>query len=174
MLERIEAFRTGEFVLSGGRKSNVYVDCRLATLDSITLNEVTSQLCELLLPVEFTHVGGMTLGADPLVAGLLQKWGGRERPIRGFLVRKESKGHGSNQLFEGHLEFGVKVVVLDDVLSSGGSAQKAVDVVKAAGGSVVAVAAIVDREEGARQRFEVQGIPVLSLLTLKELVELLV
>jgi len=176
MLKDIGAFRTGTFTLASGKTSNTYVDCRLATLDAITLNEISIQMVRMLRSekLDFNCVGGLTMGADPLVAGVLQRCGAIEHPMKGFLVRKEPKQHGTGRLVEGHLEYGARAVVVDDVVTSGGSTQKAIEAVRTAGGTVVAVAVIVDREEGAKQRFAEQGIPLLSFLTLKELVEFLV
>lgn len=176
MLKDIGAVKTGKFKFASGKESNIYADCRLATLDAITLREISIQMVRLLKTekLDFNCIGGLTMGADPLVGGMLQRFGDLDHPMKGFLVRKEPKQHGTGQLVEGHLEYGAKAVVVDDVVTSGGSTQKAIDAVRTAGATVTAVAVIIDREEGAKQRFEAAGIPLFSLLTLKELVELLV
>jgi len=169
------AFKTGDFTLASGKKSNVYVDCRLATLDGAALLEISKQFI-LLLKEKLGHlpafVGGVTSGADPIVSGMIMAaewiW---EEGMKGFFVRKEMKDHGTKKQIEGHCPAGSRVVVFDDVATTGGSSQIAVDAAKATGAEVLAVCVIVDREEGAKQRFADQGIPFYSLLTLRELEE---
>jgi orotate phosphoribosyltransferase len=172
--KRTGAFKTGEFILASGKKSNVYVDCRLATLDGPAIMDISNVLAFLIkeklgdLP-EF--IGGVTSGADPIVTGVIMAaeyiW---REGMQGFFVRKETKDHGTKRQIEGYCPPGAKVVIVDDVATTGGSSQIAIDAVKAAGAEVLGVFVIVDREEGAKQRFEDQGIPLYSLLTLKELV----
>jgi orotate phosphoribosyltransferase len=172
--KRTGAFKTGDFTLASGKKSNVYVDCRLATLDGRANWEISTQFLNLLkeklghLPA---FVGGVTSGADPIVTGVIcaAEWMYQEG-MQGFFVRKETKDHGTKKQIEGHCPSSSKVVVFDDVATTGGSSQVAVDAVKAAGADVLGVFVIVDREEGATQRFADQGIPLYSLVTLKELV----
>ena len=170
---RTGAFKKGDFTLASGKKSNVYVDCRLLTLDGEALVEVSRQFLLLVREqlVDFPSVvGGVTSGADPIVAGFILManyvW---EKEIRGFFVRKEAKDHGTKKQIEGYCPAGSGVVIFDDVATTGGSSQIAVDAVRASGSEVLAVCVIVDREEGAKQRFADQGIPMYSLLTLREL-----
>ena len=171
--KRTGAFKTGDFTLASGKKSNVYVDCRLITLDGAANVEVSKQFV-MLLKEKLGHlpafVGGVTSGADPIVTGVINtaEWVWHEG-MRGFFVRKETKDHGTKKQIEGHCPPGSKVVIFDDVATTGGSSQIAVDAVKAVGVEVLAVCVIVDREEGAKQRFADQGIPLYSLVTLKEL-----
>lgn len=171
LLRDTGAFKRGKFTLASGAESDVYVDCRLVSLDSRGLNEISWQFVELLesKKVMMTCLGGVTSGADPLVAGVLM----RLENSRGFFVRKEAKDHGTKRQVEGHLWEGAEVVILDDVATSGKSCQTAVDAVKNAGAKVSAVCVIVDREAGAKEHFAAQGIPLYSLITLRELEEML-
>lgn len=176
MLKEIEAFKTGDFTLSSGKKSNIYVDCRLATLNSTVLHQICNDINAICREngVQFDCVGGMVVGADPIVGGLLRGYGQSDKGLRGFLVRKETKKHGAGNLIEGHLDYGFHALIVDDVTTTGDSTQKVVDAVKTAGASISAIVTIIDRGEGAKQRFLNQGIPFFSLLTLQELIELLV
>lgn len=160
------------FILASGAESDVYVDCRLATLDSLGLGIISTQMLVMMFEngLNPSYVGGVTSGADPIVAGVLSRC---QVPMKGFFVRKEAKGHGTKKQVEGHLPSGVEVVIFDDVATTGGSSQVAVDAVNAAGSKVIAVCVVVDREAGARQHFAAQGIPLYSLVTLKELEQLL-
>lgn len=164
------------FILASGAESDVYVDCRLATLDALSLSLISAHFSVLIKEkgLEPTHVGGVTSGADPIVAGVLLTLRTlKGNSIKGFFVRKEAKGHGTKKQVEGHLPAGAEVVIFDDVATTGGSSQIAVDAVNAAGGKVIAVCVVVDREAGATQHFAAQGIPLYSLITLKELESLL-
>jgi orotate phosphoribosyltransferase len=167
--------KSGEppFILASGAESDVYVDCRLATLDALTLGFISMQFAMLFQEndLKSSHVGGVTSGADPIVAGFLLTY--KRDILKGFFVRKEAKGHGTKKQVEGHLPSDVDVVIFDDVATSGGSSQIAVDAVIAAGSRVSAVCVVVDREAGAKQHFAAQGIPLYSLITLKELESLL-
>lgn len=167
------AFQRGDFTLASGKKSNVYVDCRLATLDGEAIEYISKEFLELMLDkLKYIpqYVGGVTSGADPIVTGvIMQGWQKYGEKMQGFFVRKEIKDHGTKKQVEGHLPKGVRVVIFDDVATTGGSSQIAVDAAKAVGSEVLAVCVIVDREEGAQQRFSDQGIPLYSLITLKNL-----
>jgi orotate phosphoribosyltransferase len=176
MLKEIEAFKFGDFTLSSGKKSNTYIDCRLATLDSVVLHQICNDINAVCREngIHFDFVGGMTIGADPIVGGLLRVYGLVDKRLRGFLVRKETKKHGMGNLVEGHLYRGTSALIVEDVTTTGDSTQKVVDVLKGAGVNVAAIVSIVDRGEGAKQRFKDQNIPFFSLLTLQELLELLV
>ncbi len=174
--KRTGAFKTGHFILASGKESNVYVDCRLATLDAQALRIISSAFSDLFfnqyrddeMPL---HYGGVTSGADPIVTAVMSRMSLFFDGVQGFFVRKEAKDHGTKKKIEGHCPSGVKVAIFDDVATTGGSSQIAVDAAKEAGATVVGVYVIVDREEGAMQRFAEQGIPLYSLLTLKELEE---
>jgi orotate phosphoribosyltransferase len=115
-------------------------------------------------------VGGLTLGADPIACAISYASASSDRPIRAFTVRKEPKTHGTGKLIEGPFRAGDQVVVIEDTITTGASARKAVDAVRAAGGSVIGVLALVDRQEGGREALEADGLAVTALTTASEIV----
>jgi orotate phosphoribosyltransferase len=114
-------------------------------------------------------VGGLTLGADPIACAISYASAASDAPVRAFTVRKEPKTHGTGKLIEGPFKEGDRVVVIEDTITTGGSARKAVDAVRAAGGTVVGVLALVDREEGGREALEADGLTVVSLTRATEI-----
>ena len=114
-------------------------------------------------------VGGLTMGADPVAYAIARASAGSSTPIDAFSVRKQPKAHGTKQRIEGCFDPGIPVVVVEDVITSGGSALDAVHAVEAAGGSVHGVLTVVDRQEGGRETLEATGHPVRSLVTLTDL-----
>ncbi len=110
-------------------------------------------------------VGGLTMGADPVAYAIAAASRGSELEVDAFSVRKQMKGHGTGKLIEGNFKSGDSVVVIEDVITTGGSAEKAVRAVRAERGEVLGVLAVVDREEGGRQALEGQGIKVAALTT---------
>ncbi len=118
-------------------------------------------------------VGGLTLGADPVAYAIAYASAGDPPTIRAFTVRKEAKAHGTGKLIEGPYREGDRVVVIEDVITTGGSALRAVEAVRAAGGAIAGVLALVDREEGGREALESAGLPVRSLALASEIVALL-
>ena len=141
------AYRKGEYTLSSGRKSEHYVNCKPVTLSSRGL------ILSRVLLMEHKHedsgaVGGLTLGADPLVCGVTVVAATEGIKLDGLIVRKEAKGHGTGAYIEGPtLKEGANVTVLEDVITTGGSAIQAVQRLRDAGYVVNRVAAIVDRQE---------------------------
>lgn len=115
-------------------------------------------------------VGGLTLGADPVSYAIAYASALASAPIRSFTVRKEAKAHGTGRLIEGPFREGDRVAVVEDVITTGGSALRAVEAVRAAGGTVVGVLALVDREEGGREALESAGLPVIALTRASEIV----
>jgi orotate phosphoribosyltransferase len=118
-------------------------------------------------------VGGLTLGADPIACAISYASASSKTPLRAFTVRKEPKTHGTGKLIEGPFLAGDRVVVIEDTITTGGSARKAVEAVRAAGGSVIGVLALVDREEGGREALEADGLVVASLTRAAEIVPLI-
>ena len=123
-------------------------------------------------------VGGLTLGADPISyaiahASALEAEAGTGGMVRSFTVRKEAKQHGTGKLIEGPFQAGDKVVVVEDVITTGGSALKAVEAIRAGGGEILGVLALVDREEGGREALEAAGLNVISLATASDLLPLI-
>jgi len=115
-------------------------------------------------------VGGLTLGADPMSFAIAYASAIAGSPIRAFTVRKEAKAHGTGRLIEGPFREGDRVAIVEDVITTGGSALRATQAVRDAGGAVVGVLALVDREEGGRQALEEAGLPVISLARASEIV----
>lgn len=119
-----------------------------------------------------TAVGGLTLGADPIAYAISYASADLRTPLRAFTVRKEAKTHGTGKLIEGPFRAGDSVAVIEDVITTGASALKAVEAVRAAGGTVAGVLALVDREEGGREALEREGLQVVSLTRVSEILPL--
>lgn len=118
-------------------------------------------------------IGGLTLGADPISYAISYASAHADHPLRAFTVRKETKNHGTGKLLEGPFRQGDRVAVIEDVLTTGGSALRAIDAVRAAAGTVIGVLALVDREEGGRQVIERAGIPIVTLVTASQIISVL-
>ena len=163
-----EALKFGEFTLASGRKSTYFMDGKLVTLHSEGLRLVCEGLFELLDDLDYDSVGGMSMGADPIVAGMLTMGTERKKELRGYLVRKEPKGRGTNKFVEGPLRTGSKTVVIDDVVTTGGSAIVSAERLIEVGCEVVCIVGIVDRLEGGAQNFAEKGFLSRSLLTIED------
>jgi orotate phosphoribosyltransferase len=118
-------------------------------------------------------VGGMTLGADPVSYAISYASASLSHPLRAFTVRKEAKTHGTGKLIEGPFRSGDRVVVIEDVITTGGSALRAIEAVRAEGGTVSGVLAVVDREEGGREKLESAGVSVITLSTARQIMSAL-
>ena len=163
------AYKKGEFKLSSGKTSEHYVNCKPVTLSGrgLTLSSLL-----LLKEVETSYVGGLTLGADPLVSGVALVSALDSRMVNGLIVRKEAKGHGTQDYIEGLLPpEGTKITVLEDVITTGGSAIKAATRLRDAGYVVERVVAIVDRQEDkeADEFMESVDLELRSLFTLDDI-----
>jgi orotate phosphoribosyltransferase len=167
-LFRERALKFGEFTLASGQKSSYYVDKMQITLHSVGLRLVSEALLDLIADLDFDAVGGMTIGADPIVGGMLCIAAQRGRSLDGFLVRKEAKGHGTGRFIEGPLTTGMKVAIVEDVVTTGGSSLQAAQRVREFGCEIVVVAGIVDRLQGGRENFRAQGLEFRSLLTVRD------
>ena len=163
------SMRFGEFVLSSGATSNYYIDVRKTSLHPEGLRMIAKMFYEILLPDKVTAVGGLTLGADPLVAGLMLYSAEQAHPIEGFLVRRSTKDHGLRGQVEGNLAGPRRVAILDDVITSGESALIAAEAAESYKAQVVRVVAVVDREQGASQIFQQRGFPFRALYSIGEL-----
>ena len=164
------AYKKGEFKLSSGKTSEHYVNCKPVTLSGrgLTLSSLL-----LLKEVETDYVGGLTLGADPLVSGVSLVSALDSRMVNGLIVRKEAKGHGTQAYIEGLLPpEGTKITVLEDVITTGGSAIKAATRLRDAGYVVERVVAIVDRQEDkeADEFMESVDLELRSLFTLGDVI----
>lgn len=172
--------KRGDFVLASGRRSTLYVDCRLTTMHPEGQLLIGRAGLAALKASAWTvdAVGGLTLGADPISyaiahASALEAERQAGEMVRSFTVRKEAKQHGTGKLIEGAFLPGDHVVIIEDVITTGGSALKAVDAVRAAGGNIQGVLALVDREEGGREAIEATGLQVISLVKASELMPLI-
>jgi orotate phosphoribosyltransferase len=163
--------RRGDFTLSSGKRSNLYVDARLTTMSPeglVLIGELgLKALNESGWNVQ--AVGGLTLGADPIAYAISYRSAQSDNPLRAFTVRKSPKQHGTQQLIEGPFRSGDVVAVVEDVITTGESALRAIQAIHAAGGTVAGVLALVDREEGGREKIEAQRFPVLCLTRASEI-----
>jgi orotate phosphoribosyltransferase len=165
---REKALEFGDFTLASGKKASYYLDCRKVTLDSAGANLVASGMLELLGDDLPDAVGGMAIGADPITAAVITVAGQQGRALRGFIVRKEAKSHGRGRDVEGPVQPGDRVVILEDVVTTGGSSLKAIAKVQAAGLHVQGVLAIIDRLEGGAEAFAAEGFRLTTLLTIRD------
>lgn len=154
--------------MASGKKAKYYLDGKQITLHSQGLRLVSEGLLKLMDGVDAQAVGGMSIGADPIVGGMLAIAGGQGRDLAGFLVRKEPKGHGTQKYIEGPVTPGMKVVIVEDVVTTGGSSILAADRAKEFGLDVVLVLAIIDRMEGGRENFAKHGLKFESLLKITD------
>lgn len=174
-----KSVRTGTFTLASGKQSDFYIDCRVTALDpfgAILIGElgwhaVRSKIHSENLKID--AIGGMTLGADPisLTVGIASARSHPEEALQVFTVRKEPKGHGAGKQIEGNFKSGDNIIVVDDVITTGGSTLKAIDAIEREGGKVAFCLVLVDREEGGRQAIEARGIHVISMFTRTSLLD---
>jgi orotate phosphoribosyltransferase len=167
LLER--SMRFGEFVLSSGATSNYYIDVRKTSLHPAGLRLISRIFYDMLQSDNITAAGGLTMGADPLVAGLMLHSAEKGRPLEGFLVRRTTKDHGMRGQVEGNLAGHKRVVLLDDVVTSGESVVIAAEAAESYKAQVVRVLAVVDRGQGAAQIFQQRGLPFTPLFSIGEL-----
>jgi orotate phosphoribosyltransferase len=161
----------GDFVLSSGNHSSYYIDARRTTMSGPGLRWIGELGLQLLEQQRWQPraVGGLTLGADPVAYALAHAAALRGQILDAFTVRKEPKSHGSGRLIEGLLEPGWEVVVIEDTITTGASALRALETVRDAGAVVLGVLALVDREEGGATRIGQAGVQVASLFKVSEL-----
>lgn len=153
----------GKFTLASGEESNYYFDIKKAIFDSETIDLIATAILGHLKDEDFDFLGGMEVGAIPLIASVVLKSSKEGRPISGFFVRKKLKEHGTRNRVEGWIEEGSKVILLEDVTTSGSSVMEAVSVVEEMDCTVKKVITIVDREKGARERLKSRGIDFYAL-----------
>jgi orotate phosphoribosyltransferase len=168
-LVRQKALKFGDFTLASGKKATYYLDGKQVTLDPTGARLVAEGLLDLLtagpLPAA---IGGMSIGADPITAAVVTMSAVRGTPLLGFMVRKEAKGHGTNQYIEGPVTPGQTAVIVEDVVTTGGSSLRAIERAEGFGLKIVGVMAIIDRMEGGAQAFAGRGYPLSSLLTIRD------
>lgn len=173
LLER--SVTRGDFVLSSGQRSSYYIDCRLATMSARGMVLIGRLGIAAIRRRGWLvdAVGGLTMGADPvayaIAAASFDDSGNAGAAIDAFSVRKEAKAHGTGRRIEGNFAEGKRVLIVEDVITSGGSARTAIEAVEDSGGRVLGVLAIVDRDQGGRQALEAEGREVVVLTTASEL-----
>ena len=169
-LFRQKALKFGQFTLASGKQATYYLDGKQVTLDAEGARLVAEGILDLLAsagPMP-AAVGGMSIGADPITAAVVTMSAVRNTPIAGFMVRKESKGHGTNRYIEGPVQPGSDVVIVEDVVTTGGSSLEAIKRCEEFGLKVTRVIAIIDRMEGGREAFTQRGYRLESLLTIRD------
>ncbi|HEY4649111.1 MAG TPA: orotate phosphoribosyltransferase [Gemmatimonadales bacterium] len=169
LLER--SVQKGDFVLASGRRSSYYIDCRLTTMSAPGMVLIGRLGLTALADAGWQprSIGGLTLGADPVAYAIAAASFLAGDPVDAFSVRKEAKGHGTRRLIEGNFRPGDPVVVVEDVITSGESAARAAAAVEDAGGRVLGILAVVDREEGGREVLQSKGRSVVALTGVSEL-----
>jgi orotate phosphoribosyltransferase len=166
---RAKALKFGDFTLASGRKSSYYLDGKQVTLDAQGAKLVAEGMLELLGEPLPAAVGGMSIGADPIVGAIITLAGVQGRQLKGFMVRKEPKGHGTQRYIEGPVQPGETVAIVEDVVTTGGSSLPAIERAEEFGLKVVRVLTIVDRLEGGAPAFAQRGYRFDSLLTIRDL-----
>ena len=163
------AYVEGDFVLSSGAKSSYYINCKQVTLRAEGA-WVIGRLLWQLLPPDTSAVAGLTLGADPIVTAVSLVSAIANRPIPALIVRKQAKGHGTQAYIEGcKLPENAKVVVLEDVVTTGNSALTAVERLQAAGYRVEKIIALVDRQQGGKELYQSKGIAFQAVFSISEI-----
>ena len=170
-LVEAKALKRGTFRLASGREASFYLDAKQVVLDAHGAMLVGQAILERLrslgpLPAA---VGGMSIGADPITSAVITMAGVEGLPLKGFMVRKEPKDHGTKKYVEGPVEPGQRVVIVEDVTTTGGSSLLAIDRVHEFGLVVERVVTVIDRLAGAKDAFAARGIPLESLVTIRDL-----
>ena len=167
-LIREQALQFGDFTLASGKQASFYLDCRKVTLDARGVRLVGAGMLDLLAGDMPSLIGGMAIGADPITAAILTLAGTQEIPMRGIIVRKEAKSHGTGKFVEGPYREGETVVIVEDVVTTGGSSLLAIERCEAVGLKVERVLAIIDRMEGGREAFAERGYELTTLFTVRD------
>jgi len=158
-----KSLRLGDFILASGRKSKFLFDMKKTMLDPEGINLLADAVLEKVYSTDANYIGGLAMGAVPVVVAAVLKSHGNRRELHGFWVRKEQKAHGTRNSADGYIVDGSKVVIVDDVTTTGESVMKAINEAREHNCDVVAVITIVDRMEGAREFLGSQGIELKSL-----------
>jgi len=173
-----ESVFTGEFTLSSGKKSNYYIDMRRTTLHPLGARLIGEIIFDMIKDMDIDCIGGPTMGADPIVSGVSiassavsekQTASSIGKYLPGFYVRKEAKSHGTMKIIEGIFKPGNRVVIVEDVVTTGASTLKTIKAVKTEGGKVVRVIALVDREEGGKESIQKEGYEFESIFQKSEI-----
>ena len=170
---RRKSLRVGDFTLSSGKKSSYYLDCRMTTLDPRGAFLIARLILDRIRAenIQADAIGGLTMGADPIATAVAVVSGLDGRPISAFIVRKETKTHGTQRAIEGYDgKTGSRVIVVDDVCTTGDSILRAAERAEEAGYEVAAAFCVVDREEGGTELIA-KRYPFYALFTAKELLK---
>ena len=166
-----KAFKYSEepvFKLVSGRMSNYYFNCKAVTLHPEGMHLIGNIVFEMIKDSDAKGIGGLTLGADPIAGAVAYTSFLKGRPFEAFVVRKSAKSHGTMQWIEGNITGGDRVVIVDDVITTGKSTIEAINKAKEAGLDVIKVIALVDRQEGGRENIEALGHRVEAVVTREE------
>ncbi len=164
------AVHWGKFKLASGKESDLYIDARQVSLSSRGAYLIGKLMWEMIGPWQVSAVGGLTMGADPIVSAIITVAGEEGTSLKGLLIRKEPKSHGRGRLIEGpDLKEGEEVVVVDDVATSGSSLLRSIETLRSAGLKVRRAVVVVDREEGAREALRDVGVELFSLFSRSDL-----
>lgn len=166
-----KALRRGTFTLASGRTASYYLDAKQVVLDahgSMLVGKAILERLQKLGPLP-QAVGGMSIGADPVTGAVVTMAGVAGLPLKGFMVRKEAKGHGMQRFVEGPVQPGDRVVIVEDVITTGGSSLVAIDRASEFGLVVERVVTVIDRLAGAADTLAARGIPLEALVTIRDL-----
>ncbi|OPY85464.1 MAG: Orotate phosphoribosyltransferase [Smithella sp. PtaU1.Bin162] len=157
------------FTLASGRQSNYYFNCKPTTLDPEGMNLIGAIIFDMVKDSNITAAGGLTLGADPIANSLAVISYQKGKPIKAFIVRKDVKDHGTKSAIEGNVKAGERVLIIDDVITTGGSTITAIEQANKAGLIVEGVITLIDREEGGRENIQKYMANIQSILTRTEI-----
>jgi len=160
------------FILTSGKKSSYYMDCKKTTLDPEGMFLIGEILFDRIKNLSIKGVGGLTLGADPIAMAISSSSFHHQHPIPAFVIRKEPKKHGAQRWIEGDIPKGERVIVVEDVVTTGGSTRKAIEILLQEGYEIDSVHALVDREEGGKENISQLGYFLNSLFTLKDFMKI--
>jgi orotate phosphoribosyltransferase len=165
-----QALKFGNFTLASGKQANYYLDCKQVTLNArgaCLIGESILEKIQSLGPLP-DSVGGMAIGADPITAAIITIAGLKKLSLTGVLIRKEAKGHGLQKYIEGPVQPGQSIVIVEDVVTTGGSSILAIERCQEFGLQVASVICIIDRLQGGEANFAAKGIPLHSLFTIRD------
>jgi len=159
------------FKLVSGKMSNYYFNCKAVTLHPEGMHLIGNLIFDMIADLRPSGIGGLTLGADPIADAVAYTSFLKKAPVEAFVVRKKAKSHGTMQWIEGNISAGDRVVIVDDVITTGKSTIEAIERAKEGGLEIVDIIAMIDRQEGGRENIEALGHSVRALLTREEIME---
>jgi orotate phosphoribosyltransferase len=170
LIER--SVKRGDFILASGKSSKFYIDARLTTMSPEGMLLIGNLGLDVIESQNWSpdSIGGLTMGADPVTFAISHTSAIRHRPLRAFSVRKEAKSHGTGNRVEGPFRPGDKVVVIEDVITTGKSALQAITAIEEAGGIVIGILAVVDRNDNGREAIHAAGYQVCALTSIDKLI----